>query len=134
MNMVRLMKHGILVLALLMLAGRAHALGLQDRVLGAAPLAGTFQQLQVEGKATISAVTGTCPAVVLTIAGIPVTVDAGTTFPAGQSCGQLAANQLVEVRGMLTISGGALSVVATTIEIEDGSEGEGEGGGQPMKH
>jgi hypothetical protein len=127
MNMVRLMKHGILVLALLMLAGRAHALGLQDRVLGAAPLAGTFQQLQVEGKATISAVTGTCPAVVLTIAGIPVTVDAGTTFPAGQSCGQLAANQLVEVRGMLTISGGALSVVATTIEIEDGSEGEGEG-------
>lgn len=126
MNMVRL-KNGLLALAMLMLAGRAHALGLQDRVLGATALAGTFQQLQVEGKATISAVTGTCPTIVLTIAGIPVTVNATTTFPAGQSCGQLAANQLVEVRGMLTISGGALSVVATTIEIEDGTEGEGEG-------
>ena len=127
MNTVRLVKNGILAMAMLMLAGRAQALGLQDRVLGANPLVDTFQQLQVEGKATISAVTGTCPTVVLTISGIPVTVDATTTFPAGQSCGQLAANQRVEVRGMLTISAGALSVVATMIEIEDGSEGEGEG-------
>lgn len=127
MNMVRLVKNSTLALAMLLLAGRAHALGLQDRVLGTNPLAGTFQQLQVEGKATISAVTGTCPTVELTIAGIPVTVNAATTFPAGQTCGQLAANVLVEVRGMLTISNGALSVVATTIEVEDGSEGEGEG-------
>lgn len=127
MNTVKLVKNGILAIAMLMMAGRAHALGLQDRVLGANPLAGTFQQLQVEGKATISLVTGTCPTVVLTIAGIPVTVNASTTFPVGQSCGQLAANQLVEVRGMLTINAGALSVVATMIEIEDGSEGEGEG-------
>jgi Domain of unknown function (DUF5666) len=127
MNTVRLVRNGILMIAMLLLAGRAHALGLQDLALGASPLAGTFQQLQVEGKATISAVAGTCPAVVLTIAGIPVTVDATTTFPAGHSCGQLAVNQRVEVRGLLTIAGGVLSVVATTIEIEDGSEGEGEG-------
>lgn len=127
MNTVRHLTHGILGAAMLTLASQASALGLQDRVLGSTPLAGTFQQLQVEGKATITAVTGTCPAVVLTLAGIPVTVNATTTFPSGQSCGQLAANQLVEVRGMLTISGGALSVVATTIEIEDGNEGEGEG-------
>lgn len=127
MNTVKLVKNGIFAMAMLMMAGRAQALGLQDRVLGANPLAGTFQQLQVEGKATISAVTGTCPTVVLTIAGIPVTVNATTTFPVGQSCGQLAANQLVEVRGMLTINAGALSVVATMIEIEDGNEGEGEG-------
>ncbi len=39
----------------------------------------------------------------------------------------LAVNQRVDVRGMLTISGGTLSVVATMIDIEDGSEGEGEG-------
>lgn len=126
MNTVRL-TNGLLAAGMLMLASHASALGLQDRVLGNTPLAGAFQQLQVEGKATVTAVTGTCPTVVLTIAGIPVTVDATTTFPSGQSCGPLAANQLVEVRGMLTISGGALSVVATTIEIEDGNEGEGEG-------
>lgn len=127
MTTVRHLTHGILAAAMLTLASQASALGVQERVLGGTPLAGTFQQLQVEGKATVTAVAGTCPAVVLTIAGIPVTVNATTTFPAGQSCGQLAANQLVEVRGMLTISGGALSVVATTIEIEDGNEGEGEG-------
>lgn len=127
MNTVRHMKNGILAAAMLMLASSVSALGLQERVLGASPLAGSFQQLQVEGKATVSAVTGACPTVVLTLAGIPVTVNAATVFPSGQSCGQLAPGQRVEVRGMLTISGGALSVVATTIEIEDGSEGEGEG-------
>jgi Domain of unknown function (DUF5666) len=121
------LKNGLLAAAMLMLASHASALGLQDRVLGTNPLAGSFQQLQVEGKATVTAMTGNCPAVVLTMAGIPVTVNAATTFPFGQSCGQLAPNQLVEVRGLLTIAGGALSVVATTIEIEDGTEGEGEG-------
>ncbi len=127
MRTVRHLRNGLLVAAMLMLASAASALGLQDRVLDGTPLTGTFQQLQVEGKAVVSAVTGTCPAVVLTMAGIPVTVNAATTFPSGQSCGQLAPNQLVEVRGMLTISGGTLSVIARTIEIEDGHEGEGEG-------
>ena len=98
---------------------------LQDKVLYGPGLA--FQQLRVGGKVLVPEVPGTFPAVVLMIAGIPVTVDANTTFPAGQTCGMLAPNQRVEVRGMLTISGGTLSVVATMIEIEDGSEGEGEG-------
>lgn len=85
------------------------------------------QQLQVEGKALVTAVTGTCPAVVLTVNGIPVNVTATTTFPAGQSCGQLAVNQQVEIRGTLTVTGTTLSVVATMVEIEDGTETEGEG-------
>ncbi len=83
--------------------------------------------LEVEGKGVVTAVAGTCPTVVLTISGIPVTVNAATTLPAGQSCGQLAVNQRVEVRGQLTLTGSSLSVVATSIEVEDGEEGEGEG-------
>jgi hypothetical protein len=127
MNILKILKNGVLATTMLMLATVVHAGGLQDHALGANPLAGTFQQLQVEGKGVVTAVTGSCPAVVLTIAGIPVTVNATTTFPFGQGCGQLAANLRVEVRGVLTIDGGALSVIARTIEIEDGSEGEGEG-------
>ncbi|MEZ5283265.1 MAG: DUF5666 domain-containing protein [Vicinamibacterales bacterium] len=125
MNTVRHLKNGILAAVMLMLATSASALGLQDRILGGAGLA--FQQLHVEGKGVVSEVVGTCPAVVLTISGIPVTVDASTTFPFGQTCEMLAANQLVEVRGTLTVTGTTLSVVATMLEIEDGSEGEGEG-------
>jgi hypothetical protein len=88
---------------------------------GAAPL-------EVEGKGVISAVTGACPAVVLTVSGIPVTLNAATVFPAGQSCLTLAPGQHVEVRGVLTLTAGALSVVATTIEVEDDdAEVEGEG-------
>lgn len=125
MRIATTLRHGVLALALLTLASGAQA-SVQSSGVGTA-LAGTFQQLQVEGKGIVTAVTGACPAVVLTIAGIPVTVTAATTFPGGQSCGQLAVNQRVEVRGVLTIDGGALSVVARTVEIEDGSEGEGEG-------
>lgn len=95
---------------------------------GPVPLGGT-PQLEVEGKGVITAVAGTCPeGLVLTILGIPVTVNSSTVLPAGQSCLSLAVGQHVEVRGMLTITGGALSVVATTIEIEDeAKEVEGEG-------
>jgi hypothetical protein len=115
-----------LAAALLLAAGRAHAFGLQDQLDAGLP-AGSSRLLHVEGKGIVTAVIGTCPDVVLTIAGIPVTVNAATTFPAGQACGQLAANTLVEVRGTLTITGTTLSVVATMVEIEDGNEGEGEG-------
>lgn len=125
MTMMRRLTNGLLAVGLLMLASSASAQGLQASGFGASLLAD--QQLHVEGKAVVTAVTGACPTVVLTIGGIPVTVNAATVFPAGQTCGQLAPNQLVEVRGMLTVSGGALSVVATMIEIEDGTEGEGEG-------
>lgn len=119
------LKNLAIAAAMLLLAGRAHAFGLQEQ-LGGLPAVASMQ-LHVEGKGLVTAVTGACPDVVLTIAGIPVTVNAGTTFPAGQSCAQLLANTLVEVRGTLTITGTTLSVVATTIEIEDGTEGEGEG-------
>jgi hypothetical protein len=85
------------------------------------------QLLQVEGKGMVQTVAGTCPSVVLTILGIPVTVGGTTTFAAGQSCQDLSPNDVVEVRGTLTVVGGSLSVVANTIEIEDGGEVEGEG-------
>lgn len=127
MRLIGHLKKAVFALAMLAVAGTASARGLQEQVLNGALPGGFSQQLAVQGKGTISAVTGTCPTVTLTIQGIPVTVNANTTFPAGQSCAQLAASQLVEVRGVLTITGTTLSVVATTIEIEDGSEGEGEG-------
>lgn len=124
MNMRGLMRTAVVMAALLGAAGAASARGLETQVLGSGGLAA---QLQVEGKGMVTAVAGTCPAVTLTIAGIPVTVNASTTFPFGQTCAMLAADTMVEVRGMLTITGTTLEVVATTIEIEDGSEGEGEG-------
>jgi Domain of unknown function (DUF5666) len=126
MRIVGLIKNVILG-SILAVAAQATAAPLQEQPLALAGSSAS-QQLQVEGKGTVSAVTGACPSVTLTILGIPVTVNASTTFPFGQTCGQLAANQLVEVRGVLTVTGTTLSVVATTIEIEDGNgEGEGEG-------
>ena len=118
MTNVTYLRHGIFAAAFLLLATAASALGLQERFLDGNGLA--FQQLRVEGKGVVTEVTGACPTVVLTIAGIPVTVDANTVFSAGQTCGMLAPNQRVDVRGTLTISGGTLSVVATMIEVEDG--------------
>lgn len=117
----------VILSAVLAIAAQASAAPLQEQPSALAGISAS-QQLQVEGKGTVTAVSGACPTVTLTILGIPVTVNASTTFPFGQSCGQLAANQLVEVRGTLTVTGTTLSVVATMIEIEDGQgEGEGEG-------
>ena len=129
MSMTRVVKTAALVVAAvsMILTGEARAATLAEQAFGDGPIPLASQQLEVEGKGVISMISGTCPAIVVTISGIPVTVDAATIFPIGQSCGQLAANQLVEVRGTLTVTGGTLSVVAKTIEIEDGSEGEGEG-------
>ena len=116
------------VAIVMLLPGQARAASLVEQALADSPLAASASSLlDVEGKGVVSAVTGACPAVVLTIAGIPVTVTAATVFAAGQSCGQLAVNQRVEVRGVLTITGTTLSVVARMIDIEDGTEGEGEG-------
>ncbi len=130
MSMMRMVKRAaLLIVAMsLLLSGEARATSLVEQSLADGSLgAGAASLLEVEGKGLVSAVTGSCPSVVLTISGIPVTVDAATVFPAGQSCGQLAINQRVEVRGTLTITGTTLSVVARAIEIEDGTEGEGEG-------
>ena len=130
MSVMRMVKRAALAIltVLLLLPGEARATSLLDQTSADGSLGvGAASLLEVEGKGLVSAVTGTCPALVLTISGIPVTVNAATVFPAGQTCGQLAVNQRVEVRGTLTITGTTLSVVATAIEIEDGSEGEGEG-------
>lgn len=129
MSMSRVVKAaGLAVAAVAMiLTGEARAATLAEQAFGDAAVPLASQQLEVEGKGVISLVSGTCPALVVTISGIPVTVNAATVFPSGQSCGQLAANQLVEVRGTLTVNSGTLSVVAKAIEIEDGNEGEGEG-------
>ena len=116
------------VTMMMMLSGEARAAALVEQAVADNPLASSASSLiNVEGKGVITAVAGTCPAVVLTISGIPVTVDASTVFAVGQNCGQLAANQRVEVRGVLTVTGTTLSVVARMIDIEDGTEGEGEG-------
>jgi Domain of unknown function (DUF5666) len=129
MSMSRVVKVAALVVAAvsMFLTGEAPAATLPEQAFGDAVIPLASQQLEVEGKGVISLVSGSCPALVVTISGIPITVNAATVFPIGQSCGQLATNQLVEVRGTLTVAGGALSVVAKTIEIEDGNEGEGEG-------
>jgi hypothetical protein len=84
--------------------------------------------LEVQGTGPVSAVTGTCPTVVLTIFGIPVTVNAATRFEDGATCAELVPGVVVEVRGMLIIEAGVISVVASRIEIENRPrqlEGEG---------
>jgi hypothetical protein len=127
MSKMRMARAAVLAaVAVSILAGEARAATLVEQAADS-PLAGSSSLLEVEGKGVISAVTGACPSVVLTISGIPVTVDAATVFAHGQTCGQLAVNQRVEVKGTLTVTGTTLSVVAKTIEIEDGNEGEGEG-------
>jgi len=76
----------------------------------------------VEGTDIITAVSGTCPNAVITVRGIPVSVNAATVFQAGSSCNALASGQRVGVRGVLTFAGGAISVLATRIHIEDAPE------------
>lgn len=125
MRLLGYLKNVAMAAVMLAVASQASARGLQEQAQFG--LVGPLASLHVEGKGTISAVAGACPTLTLTISGIPVTVNASTTFASGQSCAQLAATQLVEVRGDLTITGTTLSVVATMIEIEDGSEREGEG-------
>ena len=125
MRLLGYLKNVAMAAVMLAVASQASARGLQEQAQFG--LVGPLASLHVEGKGTISAVAGACPTLTLTISGIPVTVNASTTFASGQSCAQLAATQRVEVRGDLTITGTTLSVVATMIEIEDGSEREGEG-------
>lgn len=126
--MIRMVKMAAVMVATFFVisASDARAVTLVEQAVPNSPLADS-SLLNIEGKGTITAVAGTCPSVVLTISGIPVTVDATTVFAVGQTCGQLAVNQQVEVRGVLTVTGTTLSVVARMIDIEDGTEGEGEG-------
>ncbi len=85
MTKVRHLRNGIVIAAILLLATAASARGLQDKVLDGTGLA--FQPLHVEGQGMVTEVTGTCPAVVLTIAGIPVTVDAIRPSPPARPAG-----------------------------------------------
>ena len=83
--------------------------------------------LEVEGTGPITAVSGACPNVVLTIYGIPVTVNGGTTYGSTTTCAQLTEGTVVRVRGLVTIVGGVTSVVAVRISVEDDRVVEGEG-------
>ena len=87
----------------------------------------TVDALEVEGTGPITAVSGGCPNVVLTIYGIPVTVTGGTIYGRNTTCAQLIEGTVVRVRGLVTSTGGMLSVQAVQISIEDDRVVEGEG-------
>jgi hypothetical protein len=74
--------------------------------------------LEVEGTDVMTSVTGVCPTVVITVRGVPVTVNSATVFATGSTCAGLVAGARVVVRGVLTVTGTALSVVATRIGLE----------------
>lgn len=75
--------------------------------------------LAVNATDIITAVTGTCPTVVVTVRGVPVTVNASTVFGTGVTCAGLTVGVTVKVTGLLTFgTDGAASVVATKIEAE----------------
>ncbi|MGE4065892.1 MAG: DUF5666 domain-containing protein [Vicinamibacterales bacterium] len=71
--------------------------------------------LAVEGTDVISGLAGACPAVTLTVRGVPVSVDATTSFGPGTTCAGLAIGDTVHIRGLLFFDAGAFSVVATEV-------------------
>ena len=77
---------------------------------------------EVEGTGVISAVTGTCPTIVITVAGVPVSVNGATSLANG-GCAALTVGRRVEVHGILMSTGGVLSVVATRIRVDDDGRG-----------
>src|SRR6266542_3557977 len=77
--------------------------------------------LVVEGTDVITAVTGTCPTIVVTIRDTPVTVNSSTVFGTGTTCAGLIVSATVHVTGVLTFgTGGAASVAATNISLDGG--------------
>jgi len=95
--------------------------------------------LMVEGSDVITAVSGTCPDRVITVRGVPVTINSGTMFGPGVGCDGLAAGLTVHIAGLLTVTGGAYSLIATAISVDhpaDGGAGSsnatgGDGPGNP---
>jgi hypothetical protein len=86
--------------------------------------------LMVEGSDVITAVNGTCPDRVITVRGVPVTINSGTMFGPGVTCDALAVGMTVHIAGLLTVSNGAYSVIATSIGgDQQPTEGGGTGGG-----
>jgi hypothetical protein len=75
--------------------------------------------LEVEGTDVITSVAGVCPDVVLTVRGVPVTLNAATAFDSRTACAVLAPGQRVQIRGILTFTAAGLAVLATRIQLED---------------
>jgi len=75
--------------------------------------------LEVEGTDVITSVAGVCPDVVLTVRGVPVTLNAATAFDSRAACAVLAPGQRVQIRGILTSTAAGLAVLATHIQLED---------------
>jgi len=104
--------------------------------------------LMVEGSDVISAVSGDCPDRTITVRGVPVMLNSGTTFGPGTSCAALAAGVTVHVRGLLTIENGSYVLLANTISVngqagqrpatgpsdDDGSGGSTNEGPGPGRH
>lgn len=78
---------------------------------------------EVEGTDIVTAVTGTCPNVVMTIRGVPVTVNSATTFAAGGACSGITVSRTLHVRGLLTYTeANGFNVTATAITFSDSTE------------
>ena len=75
--------------------------------------------LMVEGSDVVTAVNGTCPDHVITVRGVPVTINSGTLFGPRLTCSALAVGMTVHIRGFLTVNGGAYSVIATAIGVDE---------------
>jgi hypothetical protein len=71
--------------------------------------------LVVEGADVIGAVSGACPAVTITVRGIPVAVTAMTTFSAPLSCVSLSSGQGVRVTGLLVQTAAGFAVTALNL-------------------
>ena len=107
---------------------------------------------EVEGTAPITAVTGLCPSRTITVLGVPVVLNAATTYSGGASCESLAAGMTVTVRALLEVTPTGFVVTATNISRrgpgggddddddgddddgdDDDDDGEGGGGGTGKK-
>jgi hypothetical protein len=71
----------------------------------------------VEGVAEITATSGACPTVTLTVVGIPVTVNGSTLFAPPLTCSGLTVGVTAHIVAMLTVDAGTFSVVALGIEL-----------------
>jgi hypothetical protein len=72
----------------------------------------------VEGIDVITAVSGVCPAKTITVKGVPVLLNAATTYTAPASCASLAVNQSVKVSAMIDVdAAGGFTVTATNIAL-----------------
>jgi uncharacterized protein DUF5666 len=86
--------------------------------------------LMVEGSDVITAVDGNCPDRVITVRGVPVTINSGTMLGPGVTCDALAVGMTVHIAGLLTVTNGTYSVIATSVGgDQQPTEGGGTGGG-----